>query len=519
MYKEGYKKIFHSKSKTFTFYCFCFLIGVAVASVFDIRLSPFVIYISGISLALIVFLSFRLARFKISNSFWIPPTPVVRMTSIILFGVVRYAWLFPANTSDQIQFYAPNKVELAGTIIDEPDVRIDGVRYTIEASSLELKGGNQKVSGWTYAKYDLYPRFQYGDEVKVNCTLQIPKPIEDKTGGQAFRYDLYLARYHIFSTCEHPWIEKVDSGGGSQIFAWMLQGKNFLATKITALWPEPDASFMAGLLYGYRGGLGKLNDLFSRTGVTHIVAISGFNITVIATILINLCVYLCVPRQKAFWFVSIGIVLFVIFTGASASVVRAGVMGIIALLAKYVGRVSRIGNVLLLAAVTMALQNPLVLMFDAGFQLSFLSTLGLVYLSPCLEKYGKYFPEFASIRENILSTASAILMTLPLILYQFGRLSIVSPIVNIAILWIIPWLMIAGVAAVITGILYWPIGQWVAWVGWIGMEYAIGVVRWFAHLPFAAIDIQIPAWGMILGYTILIFIIYRYRRVNFNNRI
>lgn len=454
--KEGIKKILASKSKLFAAVCWCFLLGVVVISVVDVRV------------------------------------------------------FFPAKIPNRIEFYAPNKVELVGTITDEPDVRISDVRYTVESRAVVIAGQTRHVNGRVYLKSDLYPRYEYGDEVRVNCTLQLPQPIENKDEpNRTFRYDVYLARYHIFATCEHPYIKKIGSGEGDWVFAKLLKFKKIIATRITMLWPEPDASFMAGLLYGYRGGLGKLNDLFSRTGVTHIVAISGFNISVIAAILINICIYACVPRQKAFWLVSFGIVLFVIFTGASASVVRAGVMGIITLLAKYVGRVSRMGNVLLFAAVIMTLQNPLVLMFDAGFQLSFLSTLGLVYLAPILKKYEQYFPEFLGIRENIISTASAILATLPLILYQFGRLSLVAPIVNILILWIIPWLMVAGVAAVIIGFIYSPIGQLVAWLGWLGMEYVICIVKWFAELPFSAVNIFVPAWMMIGIYCVMIYIIWQ----------
>lgn len=458
--KEGIRKILASKSKLFAAACWCFLVGVAVVSITDVNI------------------------------------------------------FFPARTPDRIEFYAPNKVDLTGTVADEPDVRITDARYIIEAHTVTVKGQSHEVRGRVYLKSDLYPRYEYGDVVRVSCTLRLPQPIRHPAAagpdagesGRTFRYDVYLARYHIFATCDYPILQKIGSGGGDWLLAKLLEFKKIVAGKIIALWPEPEASFMAGLLYGYRGGLGTLNDLFSRTGVTHIVAISGFNISIIATILINLCIYACVPRQKAFWLVSFGIVGFVIFTGASASVVRAGIMGIITLLATYVGRVSRIGNVLLLAAVTMTLQNPLVLMFDAGFQLSFVSTLGLVYLSPFLKRYEKYFPAFLGIRENVISTAAAIIATLPLILYQFGRLSIVAPVVNVLILWTIPWLMLLGVAAVISYLAVPLFGQIIAWLAWVGMEYVISIVTWFAGLSFAAVDISVPVWGAAAAYGAMVYL-------------
>lgn len=419
-------------------------------------------------------------------------------------GMVRYGLVFPRDSPERVEHYE-GEAEVIGIVDAEPDLRIDGVRYIVAAESVD----NITVTGRVYLKNDRYPQFVYGDKLKISCKLVRPEPIVDEETGQIFRYDLYLGLQHVFATCNQARITKLAGGQGNVVFTLILKGKHALAEKISDLWPEPEASFMAGILYGYRGGLGNLNEQFSRTGVTHIVAVSGFNISVIATILITTATYACVPRQKAFWFISIGIVGFVIFTGASASVVRAGVMGIIALLAKHVGRSSRIGNVMIAAATAMVMNNPLVLWSDAGFQLSFLSTLGLVYVSPLLEKWQKYLPTFLGLQESLLSTMSAIIATLPLILYQFGRLSLVAPIVNVLILWVISWLMLAGTVAVVVGFLSSVIGIWVAWPAHVGMQYIIQVVAWFADLTWASVDVRAPAWVAIAAYTALVYAIYR----------
>ncbi|MFZ2978133.1 MAG: ComEC/Rec2 family competence protein, partial [Candidatus Magasanikiibacteriota bacterium] len=339
----------------------------------------------------------------------------------------------------------------------------------------------------------------YGDTLELKCDLQKPEIIND------FRYDMYLARYGVFSVCEDAKIKKIGSGEGNNILAGIFNLKNVIADRINKLWHEPNASFMAGLLYGYRGGLGELNDMFSRTGVTHIVAISGYNISLIASILIAICINLYIPRKKAFWLITAGIILFVIFTGASASVVRAGIMGIIVLLAKQVGRTSQVGNVLVLTAVVMSLQNPFILLWDAGFQLSFISTLGLVYITPVIRNWFDRVPEFLGIRESLISTLSAITATLPLILFQFGRLSIVAPIVNILILWIIPTIMMLGFFAVVISFVFMPLGEIIAWIGWVGLQYIIKVVEFFASLKWSAVDLTVPWWGMICLYLVLLY--------------
>lgn len=503
-------KIFFSKSKMFAILCLAFLIGVSAASLMEFKINKELGFALIGTLGFVMYICVKFKNKYIKEFFWL-----IRVFGIffaIIFGLLRFTLIFPPNTEERVEFYTGKKVTIVGVVALEPDRRLDSTRYVVDAYVANVSGVSHQVAGRIYLKSDRYPQYNYGDQLKITCALEKPEPIVDELTGQTFRYDLYLALQKVFAICNRSQITKLSSGNDDYIFTAILQAKHALANKISDLWPEPEASFMAGLLYGYRGGLGELNELFSRTGVTHIVAVSGFNISVIATILITTATYAQVQRQKAFWLVSVGIVGFVIFTGASASVVRAGVMGIIALLAKHVGRLSRIGNVMVTAAVIMVLQNPLVLWYDAGFQLSFLSTLGLVYVSPLLQRFEKYLPEWLGLRENILSTFSAIISTLPLILYQFGRLSLIAPIVNVLILWLISWLMLAGVVAVMIGSIIPQLGIIVAWPAHMGMQYIIIVVKWFAGLSWASVDIRAPAWLALLVYILLIMSIIRHKK-------
>lgn len=423
------------------------------------------------------------------------------------FGFFRYQIIFPPDTPEFIHHYRDNAISFRGFISAEPDIRLDGVRYRIRAEKLIETGEN--IEGEVYVKSDLYPRYTYGEEVVVECTIERPEPIEDVENATTFRYDRYLSRMNIYAVCSNPDIESTRIIKGALFYRLIFSFKTLLASNISHLWHEPYASFVAGLLYGYRGGLGSLNQLFSITGVTHIVAISGYNITVIATIFISLAKLLYIPRKKAFTLIAGGIILFVIFTGASASVVRAGIMGILVLIAKQTGRTSSIANVLILTAVIMSIQNPFVLVWDAGFQLSFISTLGLVYISPIITDFFKKLPEVFGIKGSLISTLAAITSTLPLILFQFGRLSIVAPIVNILILWLIPWIMIAGTIAVVVGFLFTPLGRMVGFIAYAGMKYIIGVVSFFAHVRFASVSMRIPSFVMIAMYAGLVYYVGR----------
>ncbi|KKT25168.1 MAG: ComEC/Rec2-related protein [Candidatus Magasanikbacteria bacterium GW2011_GWA2_43_9] len=202
-------------------------------------------------------------------------------------------------------------------------------------------------------------------------------------------------------------------------------------------------------------------------------------------------------------------IVFLIFAGLSASVVRAGIMGILVLIAKQMGRSSRIGNVLVFTAVIMTLQNPFVLIYDAGFQLSFLSTVGLVYLAPKIESWFSRVPKVLGLQESVVATLSATFITLPLILFQFGRLSLVSLPVNMLILWIIPFIMMLGFFAVVVSLVFLPLAHILSWIAWGGMMYIVSIVRWFADLSFAAVDMRVPVWGMSIMYVFLAWFILR----------
>ncbi len=492
--------IIQFKSKTFLAFCFSFLLGVGTISIVDIQISYHHLYFS-----LFLFITLFIIFWK---------EPKSRFIVVLLFcfflGLVRYVLAYPTDSSRHVSYYNGQKVSLVGYVRAEPDVRMDGVRYIVNIKNIQnkqnIKNDDFDLNGSVYIKGGLYPRYAYGDVLEMNCNLKQPGPIED------FQYDKYLARFGVFSICEPMSMVKVGEGEGSVFMRGILGLKDWFALKINLLWHEPYASFMAGLLYGYRGGLGSLNEQFSRTGVTHIVAISGYNITLIATIFIGICVNLYIPRRKAFWVVVTGIVLFVIFAGASASVVRAGIMGIIVLLTRQIGRLSRVGNVLVLTAVLMTLHNPFVLIYDAGFQLSFLSTLGLVYVAPLIRRWFVRVPEVLGMRETLISTFAAILSTLPLILFQFGRLSTVAPMVNVLILWALPFIMGIGFFAVIISAILQPLGQLIAWVAWAGMAYIVTVVRWFSDLSFAAIDLTVPVWGMMGLYGLLGYWIWQYQK-------
>jgi competence protein ComEC len=260
------------------------------------------------------------------------------------------------------------------------------------------------------------------------------------------------------------------------------------------------------MLLGQKRAMSKeVREWFNKCSTTHITVISGMHVSIVATLLMNLALAFYLSRKQAFWFAVIGITLFVILTGAQASAVRAGIIGGLVLLAIHSGRLSEIKNALLFTASTMLLINPRILKFDVGFQLSFLAVIGIVYLSPYLEKGLKFFPQTFKIRDSASMTLSAQIMTLPLILFHFGRISLIAPIANILILPLVPLTMILGFISGVLGLVWIFLGQITSWLTWLFLTYELLVVKWLSKIPFASIEIKNVWVGLLVIYYLVLF--------------
>jgi competence protein ComEC len=239
-----------------------------------------------------------------------------------------------------------------------------------------------------------------------------------------------------------------------------------------------------GILLGVKAALPEdlKNDL-STLGLTHIVVVSGFNLTVIAGALQKGSSKL-LSRRGSLLLGLIGIVLFTLMVGASAAVVRSAIMVSLAIIASALGRQSDALTSLALAAAVMVAVNPMIL-WDVGFQLSVAATIGLVVLSPILEGWLNRLPQ--AIKSNLAVAVAAQLMTVPIIAYNFHKVSLISPLANLFVLPVIPWMMLFGAIVVFVGFLAVPVASVIGWVVWLFSTYAVSVVHLLAGLPFAAV--------------------------------
>jgi competence protein ComEC len=227
-------------------------------------------------------------------------------------------------------------------------------------------------------------------------------------------------------------------------------------------------------------------------------------------------IFLGLWRKQAFWFAIVGILIFVIMTGLSASAVRAGVMGTLLLFAMKNGRLANAQNAVLAAAGIMLFFNPLLLRYDVGFQLSFLATLGIIYLYPLFEslvdKKGKIF----WLWEIMFLSLSAQIFVLPIILYNFQNLSLISLVANVLVLPIIPLTMLLGFLMAITGFIFLPLATIMAWLTFLPLKYEVEVIQIFGGLKYSALVIEnISEVFIFIWYLIILAGIIVYRRQKF----
>ena len=479
-----------TKSRIFLFLLLAFVAGVALRSFTAV--SVFMIW-AGLAAGAMVAVS----------GLW------RKNRNLAVYGFLLVALVAGVFRFEQVENLRPDLAEFygkpfaaRGVIHGEPEQSEKVQRIKVKIESLDGRSLNRPF----YALVTLrkYPEYKIGDE------LEIQGLIEEPTNYRDFDYISYLERDDIFSVISFPLVEKIGENRGPKLKLILSRLKRAFEEKIDSVLPEPHAAFLKGLLLGERESLPQdLVENFKRTGTTHIVALSGYNITMVGRFFVGGLLLLTVPFRFSFWLATVGIFLFVILTGASPSVVRAGIMGILVLLAQREGRAYHMVNALVFAGAIMVFQNPKILRFDVAFQLSFLATAGLIYLAPPVEKFidssrnrlgfsGRSLkrPESFSdkyrlfpLKQIFVETLSAQIMVLPLLIYLFGRVSLISPLSNILVLIAVPYAMLMGFLTGFLGFISTFLGQVAGGVTWVLLEYQIRIIEFFAKIPLASVSL------------------------------
>ncbi|MBI3243103.1 MAG: ComEC/Rec2 family competence protein [Chloroflexi bacterium] len=445
--------------------------------------------------------------------------------AVVMFGLgaARWVWAQPAFDKTFIATYNnAGEATIEGIVIDEPDVRDTYVNLRIEVDTLQLKDSDSslQVHGTVLAQVPRFPAFNYGDRIRAFGVLESPPVFED------FSYADYLARQGVYSLLRRATAETITNTPITDplislqlaIFKPLFAFKARALAAIAATFPEPQGSLLSGILLGVDSGIPEsLQEAFRKTGTSHIVAISGFNISIIAGIVTKLFRRLFGAR-RAIPLAIIAIAVYSVLAGADASVVRAALMGSIVLIGDGFHRPSNGLASLAAASFLMTVFNPGTLL-DVGFQLSAAATLGLIlYAEPFTQTAARLLSRFTStqnadrlvgaVGEYSILTLAAQVTTLPLMMFYFHQLSLISLLANLLVLPVQPQVMVLGGIATIGALIAQPLGWLLAWLAWPFVTFTIAMVELLAQVPGATIPIdRFPLvalagmYGFIFGLT------------------
>lgn len=459
--------------------------GIVIAASFSALIPLFWLCLLGIG-------GFAASYTRNTPYFWI-------FAAVLAFAVGGYRYAFVPNTSDLAQYNEIGGATIEGVIINEPDVRDDRVQVQVEAETIQFGANIVPSSGRVLVNAPALAELNYGNRIRVTGQLSTPAVYD------TFSYADYLAQQGVFTLMDNTVIEVINEGEGFFFFEQLFRFKSHLQENINQALPDPEAALLAGILLGNERGIDpQLEEDFTRVGASHVIAISGFNMAIIAGLVMGSLEKVVKDRK---WIATVtGIVVLAIYTllvGANAAVVRAAIMSSLLFIAPQLNRRTYVPASLSFVAILMSFHNPLVL-WDLSFQLSFFAVLGLALFTEPLEKqfdsflYG-IFPERLAtplarfLNEPVVVSIAALIMTLPLIVLYFGRLSLVSLLVNLLIVPVQALLLMFGGTALIVSIVSPPIAQILFWLDMLFLKWTIAIVRLFGDLSFADIDVSLDS--------------------------
>jgi len=406
---------------------------------------------------------------------------------------------YPILTAPQIQpahvqrFNDQMPCTLTGKILSQPEILDRSMRFVLDTR--QYRPGRDGTAYEVSGKVQVYTRadtgIRYGDTISVYGLLETPPEYE------GFSYRAYLARDDIHSFLYSRDTRLLDRSWAHPIRNLLFQFRSRAHSTVQALYPDPEASLLSGILLGIEGGISdEMMEAFRRTGTSHIIAISGFNITIIAAVFLN-SLSSALGKRAGLLTAGAAVGLYTILVGADAAVVRAALMVSVSLLARLLGRQNFGYSALAAAVFVMTLVDPDII-HDVGFQLSAAATLGLLFYGPLLEKWFRGVADqfltaktaaavVPPVNDFVLLTLAAQLTTLPFTIGSFQQISLISFVVNPIILPLQPGVMIMGGVSVLVGMVIQPAGQLAAWITLPFLRTTIRTVSFFADLPGGSI--------------------------------
>jgi competence protein ComEC len=392
-------------------------------------------------------------------------------------------------------------MRLVNSIADSAKIRVRG---NVNSQPYHKVSKQYMKIGRILILTETFPRFNYGDLVEVTGKLQ--KRLTDSG-----KPEMWLM-YPDIVIVER--LNNSNSGVFRGIISKLYKFRRCIEFNFADLLPEPHVSLLSGVLLGVKG---RLPDDFYQalrsTGTMHVVVASGYNVTVIAGVLVEVLV-LFVSRRWVIPLAIVGIFGYTVMAGADPPIVRAAIMGSLLVAAQFFGKAYHGFWALILTGVLMAVVWPLIV-FDVGFQLSLAATFGILALTPVILRGVRRMIGFLGkgVAEELAVTLGAQLMVLPVILVHFGKASWISPLVNLIVAFLVPVIMGVGGLLTLISFIWIDAARVFALLAWVPLTFFISVIRWFDRLGFGAFSFSFESWWWVVAYYVALgFFIWRFSK-------
>ena len=369
----------------------------------------------------------------------------------------RFSILNPTVKDGHLAFTA--------TLLDEPDVYNQWQYFDIEG--YRFKVGSEA-------------EYSYGDKLKIEGNVESGR-------------------------LTNPKIQKI---GTSKFHSSLFSIRQNLKKRIFQAFSEPAASLLSGILLGSKEDLPlDFEASLRRTGTIHVVVVSGYNISVLAGVLIGLSRF--IKRKIALISALLAITLYTLLVGADPPAVRAAIMGALTFAAVFLGRQRFSLYFLGVSAYLMLFISPAILS-NIGFQLSFLATAGIILFRERVSDFFKHIPR--AFNDDLSTTLAAQILVVPVLFYHFGSVSAISVVANATILWTIPIATIGGFVFLIASFIIPFLATLVSWVIWAVLYVFIFLIGFFDKIPFAYLEFTPKQLMPLLVYYLGLFVLLIYTR-------
>ncbi|PDW04922.1 ComEC/Rec2 family competence protein [Candidatus Viridilinea mediisalina] len=429
----------------------------------------------------------------------------------LLFGALRYSAGLPTlGPSSVATMLDQGEVLLVGVVAEAPRQTASAQRLVLAVEALQVDGRQQAAEGRVLVVLPTYPAYAYGQRLRVHGALSEPRGAQRP--GE-FDYRAYLAHRNIFVLMQQPTEVRLLAGsGGNRALALLLRFREHCRTLLLRTLPEPQASLAVGIMLGIRSTIPEtVANAFAATGTSHILVISGWHFSIVAGVLAGLASNMRLKRIPALLLTLGTMWFYALFAGASAAVLRAATMASLAAIGRASKRERDPWRLLCASCWLICLANPHTL-WDIGFQLSALAITSLFAFSEPIEAwlaarrpFNVPWPGMAAVRTSLTATLAVQVLTLPLIAYYFGNLSIIAPLANILIVPALPLAMATSALTLLAALIWLPLGQMIAPFAWLPLTWMSTGVGLLATPRWAALQVPpFPLWLLLSYYGLVL---------------